>query len=1003
MRQAPGEDQSSRGSTPIVSRTRAALRIKTGEGGLVGSIAALFAVTQAGQGLGANAADTLFFVRFGVEFLPAMILVSGPIAMLATLTYAAGLGRVGASRWLPATLTAFAGLLVVERAGVAVDSPGVYPLIWLGAQVAILISYTAMWNAAGEACTTRQAKRLYPLFATAGIGGGIIGNAASGPLASSVGTENLLLVHAASLLAASLLMASFVRRFFTQPHGGIRPSVVADLRAGLDVTRKSPLLRLVAWSSIAFSILFFLVAFPFSEVVAASFQTESEMAGYLGLFAAAATAVTFLVSLFGANRLFARFGVVAALLIVPAVYLAGLGLWLLSFGLAAATLVRGTQWVAVNALGGTAWNSLFSVLPSRRRSQAMAFISGVPSQVGIMASGALLLVGSALPARWRIGIGLATAIWAVVLVWRMRRAYSEALVHAVRQGTVEIFAAPVQGVGGHGVGAEALSALSLALDDPRPGTRAVAAAMLGRLETTKALQGLEKALTDPEPRVRVAVLDGLANDPASVGLAQRLLEDPAAEVRVRASQILVRYRADPGPSGRVALTDIEPAVRASVASLVEPDLGRAVLEEMLLSNDPSEILAALDAAARQPLLGEAEPHAYTEHPDRRVRAAAARYMAGRPALGNVLRQMLDDRSVRVRTAAAEALAVDTASIRVLGAVLGTGSVRATDAALRALVSSGQGLEHMREWIAGEVNRARYLRDNRLALADGVASPTHEYLRRLLLMRQLRLERWALLALSSPDLEAAMPVVRRGVWSQDPEVRSQALEALDSIARGVEIRGLLALLEDDPLPHTASARSALKVLSHDHDEWIRALAIRSLSEELAAAFEQLTSASGIDESDVVRAALSRWKPPHMEDLQSLDTMDRVLALQRVAVFSDIDPEDLERVASVTTERRYEADETIYKAGAIGDEMLVIVAGVADVRRPDGSLVRTYGSGEHVGELALLRRGVRVADVVAGADGVHGLALSAAELEAILEERPEVAMAMLATLAERLSTM
>ena len=49
-----------------------------------------------------------------------------------------------------------------------------------------------------------------------------------------------------------------------------------------------------------------------------------------------------------------------------------------------------------------------------------------------------------------------------------------------------------------------------------------------------------------------------------------------------------------------------------------------------------------------------------------------------------------------------------------------------------------------------------------------------------------------------------------------------------------------------------------------------------------------------------------------------------------------------------------------------------------------------------------RRVSAADVTAGPEGVRGLVLRGAELHAILEERPEVAMAMLATLAERLGT-
>jgi CRP/FNR family transcriptional regulator, cyclic AMP receptor protein len=87
------------------------------------------------------------------------------------------------------------------------------------------------------------------------------------------------------------------------------------------------------------------------------------------------------------------------------------------------------------------------------------------------------------------------------------------------------------------------------------------------------------------------------------------------------------------------------------------------------------------------------------------------------------------------------------------------------------------------------------------------------------------------------------------------------------------------------------------------------------------------------------------------------------------------------------------------------MLIIVEGEVTVSRPqEGSagFIRTVRSGDYVGELSLLRGQPRSADVTAGPEGVRGLILSGAELHAILDERPEAAMAMLATLAERLGT-
>ena len=99
------------------------------------------------------------------------------------------------------------------------------------------------------------------------------------------------------------------------------------------------MLRLMSFASVVFSILYFSVSFPFSKVISAAFPNEAEVASFLGLFSAVATLITLLVSLVVANRLYARIGIVNAVLILPFVYLGGFILWSQSFSLATAVLV----------------------------------------------------------------------------------------------------------------------------------------------------------------------------------------------------------------------------------------------------------------------------------------------------------------------------------------------------------------------------------------------------------------------------------------------------------------------------------------------------------------------------------------------------------------------------------------------------------------------------------------------------------------------------------------
>jgi CRP-like cAMP-binding protein len=132
---------------------------------------------------------------------------------------------------------------------------------------------------------------------------------------------------------------------------------------------------------------------------------------------------------------------------------------------------------------------------------------------------------------------------------------------------------------------------------------------------------------------------------------------------------------------------------------------------------------------------------------------------------------------------------------------------------------------------------------------------------------------------------------------------------------------------------------------------------------------------------------------------------MLQLRRVPLFERLSPEDLQRIASVASERWFEEDAPLVREGEAGDELFVILDGRVRVihSADDGSerTVRTYGEGDHIGELAVLREQPRIATVVADGGGVRTLAIGGEGLRAILRERPDAAMAMLATLAERIS--
>ena len=142
----------------------------------------------------------------------------------------------------------------------------------------------------------------------------------------------------------------------------------------------------------------------------------------------------------------------------------------------------------------------------------------------------------------------------------------------------------------------------------------------------------------------------------------------------------------------------------------------------------------------------------------------------------------------------------------------------------------------------------------------------------------------------------------------------------------------------------------------------------------------------------------------ETSQTLGELDRMVVLRRVPLFSELDPEDLQRIAVTAQERLFPAGEALVREGDFGDELIVIVEGTVRVTKlydETERFLRNYGAGDHIGELAVLRDRPRAATVVAEGD-VRGLCIGGEALRAILQERPEAAMAMLATLAERISS-
>jgi CRP/FNR family transcriptional regulator len=126
------------------------------------------------------------------------------------------------------------------------------------------------------------------------------------------------------------------------------------------------------------------------------------------------------------------------------------------------------------------------------------------------------------------------------------------------------------------------------------------------------------------------------------------------------------------------------------------------------------------------------------------------------------------------------------------------------------------------------------------------------------------------------------------------------------------------------------------------------------------------------------------------------------LRRVPLLAGLDDDELDRIAQVAIPRSYPRGARVFHEGDESDACYVIRSGEVRVTREhsDGRAIAlaTLGSGEIVGELAMLDGEVRSASVEALTD-VELLAIAARDMRALLERNPEITAKLVIALTRR----
>ncbi len=986
-----------------------------------------------GFSLGGTGIEALYFARYGTGLLPFLYMGLGFLSLVTTLTLTGLLGRVRRERIYALAPLAAAIFLVLAWGLLFSENKIVYPALWLAKETLNTIISMIAWNAAGAACDARQAKRLFPLFNAARILGSVLGGLGTGVFVGLIGAQNLVLAWAASMFATFIMARALMGRATVSTGTGQKSRVkrrgfsfFQEMQKGWQYVRKSALMQWISVAAILFSILYFSIALPFSKSAAAHYPNENELAAFLGLFNGLSTAAAFLTSLFVANRLFARFGIMSMILVFPVIYLLGFGALALEGTFVIVVVFRFAQTLWLSGVADSAWQTMFSAVPPEKRDQVNAFLNGVPEQAGVFLAGGILLIGeqSFTPQQLYL-VGFATAIATTFIIGRSSSAYRRALVDTLREGRPTLFDQPR----GSSFDATALNVLIENLEHPEPLVRRVAAELLG--ETPRA-EALVSSLQDEDADVRVAALKGLTRVPAAAPHILPLLSDPAPAARAQAVRTLrllsavaqignLRHNLEPMLRDPNPFVQIEAAL--ALLQLEGHEEARDLLRKIAVFGSVNERIAALNAMAEW---GDREAFAFIASemndfafpPAIRRAAALALAACGPDAIPTLTATLADDDS-SVREGAALALArLGEDSIPSLLDSLNDPARE--DGALTALahLPVASHTRELKDFAARKIQSALRFEEFAIGLKRSAKSPDFAntlqsretlesasgqiaLLQESLHARALRDGLSALRALGLVGDRESIRVAIENLQSREATQRANALETLESASESRLIRPLLRLWESHE-PQTSNSGATLKTvlaLLEESDPWLRACAAFA-ARHLPEARSALEALAQSDANPLIRDFLAQGDP--METRTTLPIMERVLLLRRVPLLADLTPSDLQRVAILATEHHVETDDALFEQGDPGNEMYVIVHGRVKImlRRDDGEKeFARRGEGEVIGEMSLISGDPRVASVIA-AEESHLLCLDRKSFEGLLRERPEVALAVMRVLCVRL---
>jgi AAA family ATP:ADP antiporter len=362
-------------------------------------------------------------VQGGVENLPWLFSATFAAMLGVAPLFGWAAARLPRRRLVPWTYLFFIANVLVFYAlfALGVAPPAVARAFFVWVSVFNLFVVSLFWSFMADLFRPEQAARLFGFLSAGGSCGALAGPTLTALLAAPLGTANLLLVSCGFLGLALLCITALIRGAGTgAPAGPVRPpaepgdSIGGTAWSGIAEIARSPYLLGIVAYVLLYTVLLGFAYLELARMVSATYNDPAQRTALFAQMDLAVNVITLLGQLLVVAKFVEKFGVGAALALLPALGLVGFAAIVFAPVLAVLIAFQILRRAADYAIARPAREMLFTVLTREAKYKSKNFIDTVVFRSGDAASG---WVYAALKGLGLGLAGLAAAAIPGVILW----------------------------------------------------------------------------------------------------------------------------------------------------------------------------------------------------------------------------------------------------------------------------------------------------------------------------------------------------------------------------------------------------------------------------------------------------------------------------------------------------------------------------------------------------------------------------------------------------------